>query len=222
MVKSRDQSKGGRRRRQDGEETRLRIIEAALDSLREEGYAGATARSIAARGGFNPALIFYHFGSVDELFLAGLERSSGARLARYRAALEGVTDLVEFVRVLRRLYTEDLDAGHISAVQELVAASAFSVTMGWRLAAMMEPWFAFSEEFIRQFLEGVPFARHLNVRDLTFGMVSLYTGLETMTRLTGGDPARIVSLFQTAERVARTVGPLLGLTRTTRRFRGDR
>src|SRR5262249_58928887 len=107
-----------------------------------------------------------------ELCLAGLEGSSGARLARYRGAIGGVTDLVEFVRVLRRLYTEDLDAGHISAVQELVAASAFSVTMGSRLAALMEPWFAFSEEFIRQFLEGGPFARHHDVGGLTVGLGS--------------------------------------------------
>ena len=50
--------------------TRSRIIEAALQTVREEGFAETTARAIARHGGFNQALIFYHFGSVDALLVA--------------------------------------------------------------------------------------------------------------------------------------------------------
>jgi AcrR family transcriptional regulator len=36
-----------------GGETRDRIVEATLAVLKRHGYAGASARSIAAEGGFN-------------------------------------------------------------------------------------------------------------------------------------------------------------------------
>jgi AcrR family transcriptional regulator len=186
------------------------MIEAALDSLREEGYAAATARSIGARGGFNPALIFYHFGSVDDLFVAALERTSAVRLERYRSELSDVDGLGELVHHLRTLYAEDIDSAHIAALQELVAASAFSASVGKRVAALMEPWFDFSEELIDRSLRDRPLAGVFPARDLAFGMVALYLGLETMTRLRGCDQSRVASLFDTGERLVEAVTRLLG------------
>src|SRR5258708_12780511 len=49
--------------------TKLQIAEAALDTLKANGFAGSSARAIAHRGGFNQALIFYHFGSVQNALL---------------------------------------------------------------------------------------------------------------------------------------------------------
>jgi AcrR family transcriptional regulator len=40
------------------------------------GFAGASAREIARRADCNQALVFYHFGSVTELLLAGLDDST--------------------------------------------------------------------------------------------------------------------------------------------------
>ena len=71
-----------------GEKTRKRIVDAALKTLKQEGFAGATSRAIARAGGFNQALIFYHFGSLDGLLLAALDQTSEERLRRYRAAVE--------------------------------------------------------------------------------------------------------------------------------------
>ena len=82
-----------------GEETRDRIVEATLTVLKRHGYAGASARSIAAEGGFNQALIFYHFGSVRNLLLAALDRTSAERMAAYRAAAAGADDIPALVAV---------------------------------------------------------------------------------------------------------------------------
>ena len=103
--------------------TRERIVEAAFETVREVGYAGATSRAIAARGDFNPALIFYYFGSVPELLLAALEHSSRARLARYREAVDAAASLADLARVLGAIYHDDIASGHIRFVSELVAAS---------------------------------------------------------------------------------------------------
>ena len=103
--------------------TRARIVEATLETLKTKGYAGASTRAIAAAGNFNPALIFYHFGSLNDLLVAALEHSSGERLQRYRAALDESESLDELVSLLGRIYREDRDSGHIRVVSELVAGS---------------------------------------------------------------------------------------------------
>jgi len=74
--------KSSRGRAEEGTRTRAHLVEAALRTLIEEGYAGTSARAIAGRAGLNPALIFYHFGGVDDLLLAALDRSSAERLER--------------------------------------------------------------------------------------------------------------------------------------------
>src|SRR4029453_6186946 len=62
-----------------GEETRGRIVEAALEALRTKGFAGASTRAIAEIGGHNPALTFYFFGSLPRLLLSALGEASPGR-----------------------------------------------------------------------------------------------------------------------------------------------
>src|ERR1700685_2617149 len=71
-------------------ETRRVLVEAPIPALKEDGYAGASARAIAERAGSTQGLIFYHFGSVANLLLAALDSVSAERLAHYGAALEDV------------------------------------------------------------------------------------------------------------------------------------
>ena len=94
-----------------GTDIRTRIIDAAFETVRAEGMARASARAVARKGGFNQALIFYHFGSVNDLLLAALDRSADARMARYREVLGGASP-DEFVTLARRLYEEDVESGH--------------------------------------------------------------------------------------------------------------
>jgi len=58
------------------------MVLAALETVKAAGFAGATTRAIARTGGFNQALIYYHFGSLDTLLLAALDHTSGERLER--------------------------------------------------------------------------------------------------------------------------------------------
>jgi AcrR family transcriptional regulator len=51
-------------------ETRLRLIEAALDLFGMQGFDGTTTRQLAERAKVNLAAIPYHFGSKDKLYQA--------------------------------------------------------------------------------------------------------------------------------------------------------
>src|ERR1051326_9088991 len=97
------------------------IVDAALETLKEEGFAGATSRAIARRGGLNQALVFYYFGSLEGLLLAALEQASNERLARYREAVSGVDSLDALIPVMAELWDADKASGHIRVVSQLVA-----------------------------------------------------------------------------------------------------
>ncbi|PLZ04043.1 DUF1956 domain-containing protein [Burkholderia sp. WAC0059] len=60
-------TKGGYAR---GDETRRRIIEAALDLFGEYGYDGASTRDIAARAGVNAPALQYYFESKEGVYRA--------------------------------------------------------------------------------------------------------------------------------------------------------
>ena len=176
------------------------IVEAALETLKEEGFAGASSRAIARRGGFNQALIFYHHGSVEGLLLAALDRTSEERLARYRAALDGVRTLDELVVRMGELYEEDKASGHVRVVSQMVAGSVNRPELAREVLARMEPWVAFAEETLARVLPpGLP------VPELAYGIVTFYLGVNLLTHL---DPRheRADALFRTARELA----PLLG------------
>src|SRR3954463_14280312 len=59
--------------------TRNQILRAAFDTLEDKGFAAATSRAVAERGGFNQALVFYYFGSMDALLLAALDWTNERR-----------------------------------------------------------------------------------------------------------------------------------------------
>ncbi|MFC7103761.1 TetR/AcrR family transcriptional regulator [Nonomuraea rubra] len=61
-------------------DTRTKLLDAALETLRTQGMAGASARAIAATAGVNQALVFYHFGSVDQLLAAACEHGAQQRI----------------------------------------------------------------------------------------------------------------------------------------------
>src|SRR5437868_3468971 len=123
-----------------------RIAAAAFETLRTEGFAGASSRAIARRGGFNQALIFYHFGSLEALLLAALRRTSEERLARYRERVAESAAVEELVPVLGELHAEDRATGHMRVVAQMVAGSLNRPELARGMLASMEPWVDLAEE----------------------------------------------------------------------------
>lgn len=66
---------------------RERLMEATAQIMRDEGYAAATSRRVAARAGVRSALVYYYFPTMDDLFLEVLRAGSEASLARMRQAI---------------------------------------------------------------------------------------------------------------------------------------
>ena len=66
-----------KKRAQQREETRDRIVKAALEAFAEKGFLGASTRDIADRADTNQGLITYHFKSKEELWRATVDRIFG-------------------------------------------------------------------------------------------------------------------------------------------------
>src|SRR4051794_26327854 len=128
---------------QDRRATRDQILEATLETLREEGFAGATSRAIARRGGFNQALVFYYFGSLDGLLLAALDLTSTRRLDRYPEARARATALEEMVQTTAELSREARESAHMPVVSQLVGGSLARRELAPQVLASMEPWLDF-------------------------------------------------------------------------------
>ena len=187
------------------EGTRQRIVRAALDTLKERGFTATSARAIAATGGFNQALVFYHFGTVNDLLLAALDSTSEQRMARYRAAVADVHTLSELLRVASEMYREDLEGDHVAVLAELIAGSSSAPELGPEIAARIEPWVAFTEEAVVRVLAESGLSDLLPGRDLAFGIVALYVGVALLARLSD-DRSQAESLFESGTRMAGLLG----------------
>ncbi|WP_280425826.1 TetR/AcrR family transcriptional regulator [Nocardia carnea] len=67
--------------------TRLRLMEATAQIIREEGYAAATSRRVAAVAGVKSTLVYYYFPTMDDLFVAVMRAGGEKALDRMRQAL---------------------------------------------------------------------------------------------------------------------------------------
>ena len=67
-----------------GDATRKALLDAAEDLLVSKGVSDITTRKVADKAGVNQALIHYHFGTMEELLLAVLERVSQSVKERAR------------------------------------------------------------------------------------------------------------------------------------------
>jgi AcrR family transcriptional regulator len=163
-------------------QTRERVLQAAVVTLATQGFSRTTARAVAAVGGFAPGVIYYHFESLDDLFVAAAQYTSTERLARYHERTVGVNSAVQLIDRLKELYREDQSSGHVAAVQELVAAAASSPALAEQVRQQSEQWQAMAEELIRGQVRGQVFEALVPVRELAAAAVGAYIGLDMLSR----------------------------------------
>jgi AcrR family transcriptional regulator len=192
-------------------QTRAALVEGAIATLREAGFAGASARQIAQRAGCNQALIFYHFGTVRDLLLAALDDVSERRMAAYRALLEGSGSFTELVDSARSIFVEDLDAGHVTVLVEMITGAESVPGLGQQVADRLAPWREFAETVVRRALSAAPrpVAALLPAGEIAHGLVAGILGLEMLTNL-DGDKTAALALFDRGRALAGVLDMLGG------------
>jgi AcrR family transcriptional regulator len=181
--------------------TRRLLIDAAVETLRAEGYAGASARAIAERARSNQGLIFYHFGSVANLLLAALDSVSAERLEHYSAVVEQVGTPTDLIDAAMDIFRNDLDAGYITVLAEMIAGASSTPGLGTEVAARIGPWKQFAQATIERTLGDSPLGTVLPMQDVAHAVVALYLGLEMLSHL-DGDRGPALALFAHGKQLA--------------------
>lgn len=182
-------------------DTKERLVEAALATIKEEGYGGTTARAIAGRAGVNQALIYYYYGDIKNLLLAALDETSAKRMRSYEALLEKTETIEDLVQLARDIYREDLASGHVTVLSELIAGSLQHRELGPEVIRRLRPWIDFAEQSITKVTGGSVLEALIPARDVAVGIVAFYLGIDLLHQL---DPADSPAdrLFDHAARLA--------------------
>ena len=198
---------------------RAALAGAAIETLREAGFAGASAREIASRAGCSQALVFYHFGSVNDLLLAALDEVSARRMHAYRGLLEQATSVSALTESARAIFVEDLDAGHVRVLVEMITGAQSDPCLGAEVAERLRPWRELAQDAMQRVLGRSAASRLLPPREAGHALVAGFLGLELLASL-DGDRAAALAVFDRARSVARLLDvlgtlPLPGTGRRT-------
>ncbi|WP_246630210.1 TetR/AcrR family transcriptional regulator [Modestobacter lapidis] len=69
-----------------------RLLDAALDTFAEQGFAAASVEDVCSRGGFTRGAFYSSFRTKDELFAALFRRELGREMTRVEQLLAGLAD----------------------------------------------------------------------------------------------------------------------------------
>lgn len=160
------------------QETKTKLLEGALRTLTEQGIAKASARTIATAAGVNQALVFYHFGSVDELLAAACRFGAQRSVARYRARFAAVTSLSELLAVGREIHEQERAGGHVALLGQLLAGAQTHAGLGPATAAGLELWIAEIEKVLVRVLADTPFGEFADPAGLARAVAASFVGIE--------------------------------------------
>ncbi|KQX47557.1 MULTISPECIES: TetR/AcrR family transcriptional regulator [unclassified Streptomyces] len=179
-------------------ETREKLLEGALRVLVEQGVAKASARAVATRAGVNQALVFYHFGTVDELLAAACRHGAELRVARHRERMRSLGSLSELLAFGRELHAEEREAGHVAFLGQLLAGAQAHPRMVPATVAGLDLWIAEIEQVLVRVLAGTPLAEFTDPAGLSRAVAASFVGLELYE---GVDPSGAEAAFAALEQL---------------------
>ncbi|WP_426568613.1 TetR/AcrR family transcriptional regulator [Streptomyces canus] len=178
-------------------ETKTKLLEGALRTLTEQGIAKTSARTVAATAGVNQALVFYHFGSVDELLAAACRYGAERTVARYRARFDTVTSLSELLVLGREIHEQERTGGHVMLLGQLLAGAQTHEALGPATAAGLDLWIAEIQRVLDRVLTGTPFGEFTDPAGLARAIAASFVGIELYEGVDGaGATAALDALAQ--------------------------
>jgi TetR/AcrR family transcriptional repressor of bet genes len=140
---------------------RERILEAAIEVLKADGYAGLTIAKVAARAGESKPLVVYHYGSKQ-----GLVQAAGRAIAEMiteevLAAVDGAGTVEAVIRGVDSGVERVLDRDERVArlYFDLAAVSVVDPAIRQTIAEVNEQWRAVLIRLLTEASDGVPAGR---------------------------------------------------------------
>ncbi|MFE6130984.1 TetR/AcrR family transcriptional regulator [Streptomyces sp. NPDC056437] len=178
------------------QETKEKLLEGALRTLTEQGIAKTSARSIAAAAGVNQALVFYHFGSVDELLAAACRHGAEQRVSRYRERLGEIGTPAELLALGREMHAEERAGGHVAVLGQLLAGAQTQPRLAPATAAGLELWIAEIETVLVRVLAASPLGEFADPVGLARAVAASFVGLELYEGVDPGGAERALAALE--------------------------
>jgi AcrR family transcriptional regulator len=159
-------------------DTRQKLIDGALETVRSRGIAKVSARTVAAAAGVNQALVFYHFGSMDDLLGEACQVATVATVARYRDAFAAVTSLRELLDVGRAVHEQERALGHVAVLAQLLAGAQTDEKLAAATGKALALWVAEVEAVLRRLLATSPLGDVADPAGLAHAVSAAFIGLE--------------------------------------------
>jgi AcrR family transcriptional regulator len=159
-------------------DTKRRLLDGTLETVRRGGIAAVSARSVAATAGVNQALIFYHFRSVEELLEAACRQATEERVALYRERFALASSLAQLLAVGRELHEAERAAGNVAVLAQLLAGAAGQPRLAAAVAESLATWTAEIEAVLDRVLGASPLADLADVPGLARAVAASFVGIE--------------------------------------------
>jgi AcrR family transcriptional regulator len=180
-------------------DTRQRLLDGAVATLRDKGIAGTSARAIAATAGVNQALIFYHFGSVDGLLDAACRDATAALVGRYRDRLGAAGSLRDLLAAGRELHARERESGDVAMLAQLLAGAQRDERLAVTCRDCLALWVAEIEAVLQRLLAGHPLGEVAEEGGLARAVSAAFIGIELYD---GVDAAGAAAAFAALESLA--------------------
>jgi AcrR family transcriptional regulator len=156
---------------------RERILEAAIEVLKSDGYAGLTIAKVAARAGESKPLVAYHYGSKQGLVSAAGRSVAEMITGEVLDAIDGATTIEAVIRGVdagvERVLDEDERVARLYF--DLSAVSVVDPEVRRTIAEVNEQW---REVLVRLLVEAGDGLSRAKARTLT---VMIIAGMQGMT-----------------------------------------
>jgi len=157
--------------------TRRKLMDGVIDTLRSRGIAGTSARAIAAASGVNQSLIFYHFGSVEDLVDVACRQATAERVALYSSRFSSVGSLRELLQVGREIREAERGAGNVIALAQVLAGAQQDERLAATARDTLAMWITEIESAISRLTAGSPIADVADATGLAQGVAAAFIGI---------------------------------------------
>lgn len=179
--------------------TKSRLIAATLKAITEVGFAGVSARVVASYADINQALIFYHFGSMEELVAETCRRSTAERVSLWTTELEQVHDLPSLVALARRLHEVEAQEGNVAVLAQALAASHSDAKLAGVVGEALQLWLHPLHDTAASILAGSVLQGVLAPGDIARTAAAAFVGVELFDGVVPDDGT---DAFAMLERIA--------------------
>jgi AcrR family transcriptional regulator len=174
-------------------------MDGAIETLRARGIAGTSARAIAAAADVNQALIFYHFGSVEDLVDVACREATAQRVALYRSRFATVGTLRELLQIGREIREAERDAGNVVALAQVLSGAQQDERLAATARDTLGMWISEIESAVTRLTANTPIADVADPAGLAQGVAAAFVGIVLYE---GVNPAGASSALDTLEQLA--------------------